>query len=250
MRMVADAEQLPNQRAGIKVIAAFLACLAGCTGEPVPGASDVTWSVERSSKANEYQFTGKATLNGGLSGWYQPSAVLVDNRGCRSEIAFRAVQIAGRDGSKNATFNERSKVKRPVATAEFRIAYMEAPGMSLDPSTIAQTTVYSDSQVVDAGIKVPSVPDAVCKTKRRDKADLRERARTDPVGADAAAIDNMSREELLATAINSAQYLCARVTDMYPSGDSIIVHCVEYRNGRGRVKYRVDADSGTVEKLS
>jgi hypothetical protein len=59
----------------------------------------------------------------------------------------------------------------------------------------------------------------------------------------------MSRNEVVATAINSAGFLCARVTDMYPSGGAIIVSCVEYRNGRGRVKYRVHANAGVVEEI-
>lgn len=82
-----------------------------------------------------------------------------------------------------------------------------------------------------------------------DKTALREKAKTDPNGADAEAINAMGRNELFATAINTAGYLCARVTDMYPSNGGVIVHCIENRDGSGRVKYRVDASAGTVEQL-
>lgn len=78
---------------------------------------------------------------------------------------------------------------------------------------------------------------------------LREQAKVDPEAADAAAIEQMSEKEIVATAINSAGYLCARVTAMYPSNGAILVYCTEYRNGSGRVKYRVDAQAGTVEPL-
>lgn len=84
---------------------------------------------------------------------------------------------------------------------------------------------------------------------RPDKAALREKAKTDPDGADADAISSMGRGELFATAINTAGYLCARVTDMYPSSGRIIVNCVENRNGTGRAKYSVDASADTVEQL-
>lgn len=84
-------------------------------------------------------------------------------------------------------------------------------------------------------------------SQRTDR--LREQAETDPDGADAAAIDNMSGSEVVATAINSAGYLCGKVTEMHPSNGAILVYCTEYRNGSGRVKYRVDAQAGTVEPL-
>ena len=87
---------------------------------------------------------------------------------------------------------------------------------------------------------VTETPDA-----RRKR--LREKAKTDPEGADAEAIDNMGQNEVIATAINSAGYLCARVVSAYPVGGNINVECVEYRNGKGRVRYRVDPNAGTVE---
>ena len=78
---------------------------------------------------------------------------------------------------------------------------------------------------------------------------LREKAKTAPDGADAEAIDNMSRNEVLATAINTAGFLCARVTSVHPAVGNINVECVEYKNGIGRARYRIDPNSGTVERL-
>jgi hypothetical protein len=94
-------------------------------------------------------------------------------------------------------------------------------------------------EALERGIAIES------KGDRTDR--LREKAKTDPEGADAEAIDNMGQNEVIATAINSAGYLCARVVTAYPVGGNINVECVEYRNGKGRVKYRVDPNAGTVE---
>jgi hypothetical protein len=61
-------------------------------------------------------------------------------------------------------------------------------------------------------------------------------------------IDNMGRNEIIATAINMAGYLCARVESAYAIGDgNIYVVCKEYRKGRSRVKYTIDPNSGIVE---
>jgi len=78
---------------------------------------------------------------------------------------------------------------------------------------------------------------------------LQEQAKVDPEGADAAAIEQMSQNEIVAAAINSAGYLCGRVTEMHPSNGAILVFCTENRNGTGRVKYKVDAQAGTVEPI-
>jgi hypothetical protein len=102
---------------------------------------------------------------------------------------------------------------------------------------------YREAQmnaVMNANANVAETADA-----RRER--LREKAKTDPDAADAEAIDSMGQNEVIATAINSAGYLCARVISAYPLGGNINVECVENRNGRGRVKYRVDPNAGTVE---
>jgi hypothetical protein len=85
------------------------------------------------------------------------------------------------------------------------------------------------------------------ETAAKRKARLREKAKTDPEAADAEAIQSMSRNETIATAINSAGYLCARVTSAYPLGGNINVECIEYRSGKGRARYTIDPNAGTVE---
>ena len=87
------------------------------------------------------------------------------------------------------------------------------------------------------------------ETAAQRRARLREKAKADPEGADAEAIQNMSRNEVLASAINSAGYLCARVTSAVPVGGNIKVSCVEYRSGAGRVVYDIDPNAGTVTPL-
>jgi hypothetical protein len=89
---------------------------------------------------------------------------------------------------------------------------------------------------------------SIGETKVERDQRLREKAKTDREGADAEAIENKSRNEVLATAINSAGYRCARVTAVYSMADNITVECVEYRNGLGRVKYRIDPNAGTVKR--
>jgi hypothetical protein len=86
------------------------------------------------------------------------------------------------------------------------------------------------------------------ETAQERKKRLRQKAKTDPEGADAEAISHMSREEVVATAINSAGFLCARVTSMNMVGGTMYVDCIEYRNGEGRVSYSIDPNSGTVEQ--
>lgn len=81
------------------------------------------------------------------------------------------------------------------------------------------------------------------------KRALREKARTDPDGADAAAIAHMPRNEVLATAINSAGFLCAKVREAYLGSGGIVVHCTEFRSGVGRARYKINTSTMEVEKL-
>jgi hypothetical protein len=104
---------------------------------------------------------------------------------------------------------------------------------------------------VDLNAAVSTTPgnsSAKKETTQERKKRLREKAKTDPEGADAEAISHMSREEVVATAINSAGFLCARVTSMSMVGGTMYVDCIEYRSGEGRVRYSIDPNSGTVEQ--
>lgn len=61
---------------------------------------------------------------------------------------------------------------------------------------------------------------------------------------------SQSSQETVATIINLRGYLCGHVIDVYPRGPGqLIVQCVEYRNGRGRVKYLLNTDTASVERL-
>lgn len=199
---------------------------------------------------------GTGTVAAGLGGWYQPTVVLVDSRGCENPISVPATQVAGYSASPTLPlkFEEKVRLARPVASAELSISYNESSFETTDASDIQKTEVLRERRVVDSSLHPPSNPIDVCgggkpETRAQRRARLREQAKTDPEGADAAAISDMSRNEVVATAINTAGFLCARVTDMYPSGGAIIVNCVEYRNGSGRAKYRVDASAGRVEEI-
>jgi hypothetical protein len=59
--------------------------------------------------------------------------------------------------------------------------------------------------------------------------------------------------DMIATAINLSGNLCAVVQSVVPlqvgGGDKVFeVECVEYRGGRGTVRYIVDTRSGTVSQ--
>jgi hypothetical protein len=108
-----------------------------------------------------------------------------------------------------------------------------------------------ETEETDNRIAPPSdieAPNSNVETQADRGQRLREKVKMDPDGADAEAIDNMSRNEVLATAINTAGFLCARVTSVDPAAGSINVECVEYKNGIGRARYRIDPNTGTVER--
>lgn len=129
-----------------------------------------------------------------------------------------------------------------VAGASFLASCGIAPEPEGETAAAAEVAETEEDVAAKAALSVGETA-----TQRTDR--LREQAKTDPDGANAAAIDNMSGNEVVATAINSAGYLCGKVTEMHPSNGAILVTCTEYRNGSGRVKYRVDAQAGTVEPL-
>ncbi|MDR6833599.1 MULTISPECIES: hypothetical protein [unclassified Sphingopyxis] len=128
--------------------------------------------------------------------------------------------------------------------------FLTACESAVEREQTSEDAVHSTDEVTETAADVSARASNLTGETSVQRTDrLREQAKTDPVGADAAAIDNMSGSDVVATAINSAGYLCAKVTQMYPSRGAIIVHCVEYRNGSGRVKYRVDAQAATVEPM-
>jgi hypothetical protein len=215
--------------------------VVGCSSEP--SAEMAAWSLEREPSGKGYLFSASANLLDGERGWFSPELLMTDERGCLRVERLSAIhprsaedpsEVAGR-------YRERFDYKWKVAKARLRLVHYNS-------DDFAETEVFREERVVDPKLRPPAVPKKACSAKPT-RQELRERAKTDPDSADAEAIDNMSRNELVATAINSAGFLCARVTDMYPSGGAIVVTCVEYRNGSGRAKYRVDAEAGRVEQL-
>jgi hypothetical protein len=59
--------------------------------------------------------------------------------------------------------------------------------------------------------------------------------------------------EMIATAINLSGNLCAQVVNVAPlrvgGGDKVFeVECIEYRGGRGTVRYILDTRNGSVVK--
>lgn len=220
-------------------LALFL--VTGCSSKP--SATGTEWSLEREKNGKGYLFSASAKLLDGEDGWFTPEILMTDEHGCLRIERLSAVHpISAEDPSDVAgKFNERFDYKWKVARARLRLIHV-------NKDDFADTEVFQEDRVLDPSLRPPAVPKKDC-TAKSTRAELRKRARIDPEGADAEAIDNMSSNEVMATAINSAGYLCARVTDVYPSGRAIIVSCVEYRSGSSRVKYRVDANAGSVEQL-
>lgn len=130
---------------------------------------------------------------------------------------------------------------RHVALSSLVLALTACSGGESESSNL------DDNMMMEAPPFDVEVPNTTGETKAERDQRLREKAKTDPEGADAEAIDNMSHNEVLATAINSAGYLCARVVSAYPVGGNINVECVEYRNGKGKVRYTIDPNAGRVE---
>jgi hypothetical protein len=127
-------------------------------------------------------------------------------------------------------------------------ALVAACGETATPADQSAATTQTNNLAEPAGPSKQGLP-ATAPRPRLSREQLREKAKTDPEGADTQAVEQMSRNELVATAINSAGLLCARVTDLYPSGDDIVAHCVEYRSGTGRVVYRINAEAGSVVRV-
>ena len=234
----------------------MLASFGAACSPSEPAAENVSWKIQRTSDQKAYQVTASADIVRGFGGFYFPTITLMDDRGCHTQIALKTFDdfSAGDKQTVKADFSETVGLPRPVATAQLDIQYNQLPDGSFNPSDVIRTNLFSDSKVVDAAVRPPELPGNACgksdkqiATERRERQ--RARAATDPDGADTEAISDMSRNEVVATAINSAGFLCAKVTNLNLSGQDMIVSCVEYRNGTGRARYRVNAAAGTVEQM-
>ena len=227
-------------------VAALLSLLTGCSNEP--SVEMVEWSISPvEGKKDTYRFVATAQLENGVGGWFGSQLLMTDERGCKIPQYTGLVNpinmpdpsdVAGR-------YDETFEHAWPIADAQLVINYTTPEG-----GGFAETPIFTDHKVIDPALSPPSIPEVSCDSgKRPTREELRERAKTDPEGADAAAIDNMPNKELLATAINSAGFLCAKIIDAEARGNMIIARCVEYRNGSGRVRYSIDLGDMTVTKL-
>ena len=212
--------------------------LSACASSP--SAENVIWNL--SAQKGGYVFTLKADLNNGDDGGFFPLLETVDERGCHhvEDVGWISAMEESNHSHVKANIEHQYKSRWKVARAGLSLSYKEIDTDSQE--------LFSEHKVVDPRLTPPDTPKVPCSDKPT-KAELRKRAKNDPDGADAEAISGMSRNEVVATAINSAGFLCAQVTDLYPSGQDMIVSCKEYRNGGGKVRYRVNASAGAVEQM-
>ncbi len=152
------------------------------------------------------------------------------------------------------TFDHVTRLKRPAATAEFTIQFHDLPVGGMDPRSITLKGVFADQRVLDGTIRVPELPENACGSSASElsagrKERFQKQAETDSDGANASAVADMSKNEVLATAINTASFLCAKVRHAYPTNGGMIVSCSDYRSGFGRAKYKIDTAVMEVTKL-
>lgn len=228
--------------ARVVIVIGSIALLTTSCSDPEPGAVTDRWAVSSTSK-NSYLFEASGSYTDPKSGVFHRQVETVDENGCKS-LNYVGNEYEQNPAAQASAFNVKMpiKAKAKIARARFYIDFWSVEQSASESGT----RVFDEEKVVDLSLKPPAFPNKPCNTS---KVDLRKKAETDPEGADAEAIDSMSRNEVIATAINTAGYLCARVTDLYPRGGDIIASCVEYRNGKGRAKYRIDTADMTVTPI-
>lgn len=212
--------------------------LASSCSDPQPSAEVKSWSVSAKGEG-AYLFAAEGQFEDSKTGVFHKQVETVDAKGCHSlHYVEDEYLLAGQPPN---AFKIRMPLqsKSRLANARFFIKFWDIKQGTGEEGSL----IFDEQKVIDPSVKPPSLPSQPCNASNEK---LKEQAKTDPEGADAESIDAMSRNEVVATAINTAGFLCARVTDMYPQGGNIIVHCVEYRNGSGRVKYQIDSGSMTV----
>lgn len=227
-------------------ITAFLSLLTACSREP--SAETVEWSISPvAGKEDTYRFVATARLKNGAGGWFGSEVLMTDERGCKIPKYTGLVNPISMPDPSNVVGRYEETFEHAWRIADARLVINHTTSEGED---FAETPIFTDDRAIDPALSPPSVPEVSCNSdKRRTREELRERAKTDPDGADAAAIDNMSNKEVVATTINSAGFLCAKIVDVEARGNMIIARCVEYRNGSGRVRYRIDLNDMSVTKL-
>lgn len=202
-------------------------------GPRAPGAEDIRWSLTPEQNGAGYLFEADARLLGGQDGWFSPRIEHVDADGCRrTEFLLAEHGVNAADPSDfRANFRQRFDNEPRIAKATLQLVYRPAGASPSDFE--ADRIVFSGEKVIDTKVR-PPVETKPCASE-----------------SDAASPpDTTSKEEQAATLINLSGYLCGRVKDAYASGgDTITVHCTEYRDGRGRAKYKIHTGSAQVERL-
>lgn len=207
--------------------------VASCGFAPDISVDD--WSIDNSASPRSIHIVGKYA--NASEGNYHGSLYTLDEFGCRTEQYIDFVEPRGSDDP----FNFKLPVKSvgDIIEANLSVRFWD---VSSDIGERSEA-IFDDQKTFGDLSKIPSVPTISCQIPENGPAvDSGTSAET----KDATAIDAMSREEVVATAINTAGYLCARVTIMSASGGNIDVECIEYRDGSGRVSYRIDTSTMTV----
>lgn len=215
-------------------LVSLLAFTLGSCGSD-PDISVDEWSIDNSTSPREVHVIGKYA--DATPGNYHGSLSTLDEFGCRTEQYIDFVEPKGADDP----FNLRLPVKSvgDIVEASLSVRFWD---VSSDLGESGER-LFDDQKTFGDLSKVPSMPPVSCQIPEDGSAAV---TGTFAETADASAIDAMSREEVVATAINTAGYLCARVTGMSARGGNMDVECIEYRDGSGRASYRIDTSTMTV----
>lgn len=217
-----------TNRANQYVVATALALmlLAGCDRPPSVEVKD--WGLTK--KGGEHVLTIEMLPNVVATGGMQGTLKLFYSNGCRGE-RFVSLSEYNADSALvqpdmpggTITISQAYTVPEEVAGAQLQLEH------KTDRGNIA---FFDQAKVIN-----PAAQKKAEKTKCKPA----------PVERSA---PSQSSAETAATIINLRGYLCGRVIDIYPRGPGqLVVNCVEYRNGSGRVKYLLHTDSASVERL-
>ncbi len=207
--------------------------LEACSPEPT--AKVTNWQLERSKDNKSYLVKADVSIeNPRENGFFHPTISFVFTDGCQRMGEGLATIIA--QGTRNEKIEYKIVTPRKVYSAAMTVRFDEDVS---EPSR----NIFSEDRVIDGSTRPPDFPKVSCSsTPSGSSKDANSDLDID--------VQRAGKDEVIATAINSAGYLCARVTDSYlDSGRQMIVHCNEYRTGRGRVKYRIDPDAGNVVQV-
>lgn len=206
--------------------------LSAC-GPNAPAAEATKWRLTRETTGAGYVFDGNARLLGGKEGWFTPRLAYLDADGCQRTEYLAAVHAGTFPDPQDfaGKFHQRFDSKAKIARATLALVYRPAAAAPSDFG--ADRIVFTEERVIDPTLR-PPVRNKPCPSANPETQ----------------VADFATKEEKAATLINLSGYLCGRVTDAYASaGGTITVHCTEFRDGRGRAKYRIYTDTAAVERI-